>query len=201
MAKPAVAHLQAAKHLLRYLNGTREAGLTYRYESNSMSHAYDAYTDATWGTEQDRVSFQGGVVKRYGAVTSWFAQRQKSRAQSSFEAEIISANQGGKELAWMEILAQDLGERDTENLYLPTLYIPTLFCDNQGTVDFMKTTKFHSKSKHIEIRWLWLRKDMVEKGRLKVVHIAGTKQMSDILTKQLPNDGFRRHCRSMGLDN
>jgi len=78
--------------------------------------------------------------------------------------------------------------------------MPTLYCDNQGAVDFMKDAKFHNRSKHIEIRYMFVRNDLVLQNRLKVVHIVGKNQMADILTKQLPAIEFRKHCRSMGLD-
>lgn len=194
MSKPGIIHLQFAKQLLRYLNGTRTVGITYSNRRNEWAHAYNIYTDATWGTEEDRVSFQGMAMIRYGGAVSWLAQRQKSTALSSMEAEIMAASEGGKEAAWMEKLTKDLNERDTEP------YIPTLFCDNLGGVDLMKDTKFHNRAKHIEIRYMFVRTDMVEKNRLKVIHIPGKDQMADILTKQLPVNQYQTHCRSMGLD-
>ena len=130
----------------------------------------------------------------YRSVVSWLAQRQKSTAQSSMEAEIIAANEGGKEAAWMEKLTADLKERG------PKPYIPTLYYDNIGRVDLIKDTKFHNKAKHIEIRYMFIRKDIVERKRMKVTYIVGKEQMADILTKQLPLDQYRIHCKSMGLD-
>ena len=67
----------------------------------------------------------------------------------------------------MEKLTKDLNERDVE------LYIPTLYCNNLGGVDLMKDTKFHNKAKHIEIQYMFLRTDIVERNQLKVIHILG----------------------------
>jgi hypothetical protein len=64
----------------------------------------------------------------------------------------------------------------------------------------MKDSKFHNKSKHIEIRYMFVYTNMVEKGRIKVEHIPRTDQMADILTKQLPGEAFRKHARAMGLN-
>jgi len=64
----------------------------------------------------------------------------------------------------------------------------------------MKDSKFHNKSKHIKIRYMHVRTDIVEKGRIKVEHVPGTNQMADILTKQLPGEAFRKHARAMGLN-
>jgi len=64
----------------------------------------------------------------------------------------------------------------------------------------MKDSKFHNKSKHIEIRYMFVHTDMVKKGKIKVKHVPGTDQIADILTKQLPGEAFRKHARAMGLN-
>jgi hypothetical protein len=92
----------------------------------------------------------------------------------------------------MEKLTADIEENDS--------YTPTLYCDNQSGLDWMKDSKFHNKSKHIEIRYMYIRTDMVEQSRMKVEHVAGANQMADILTKQLLGEAFRKHARAMGLD-
>ena len=104
----------------------------------------------------------------------------------------MAASEGVKEMAWMEKLTADIEENAP--------YTPTLYCDNQGGLDWMKDSKFHNKSKHIGIRYMFVRTDMVEQRRLKVVHIPGKDQMADILTKQLPGEAFRKHTRAMGLN-
>ena len=194
MAAPGMEHYKMAKQLIRYLKGTRTRGITYSNRLNQGPHVYDIYTDATWGTEEDCVSFQGMTVTKYGEAISWTAQRQRSIALSSMEAEIMAASKGGREAAWLEKLATDLGECDATNPFVPTLY-----CDNKGAVDLLHDTKFHRKAKHIEIRYMFLRTDMVNKGRLLVTHIPGHDQPADILTKQLPVDNFTKHSKVFSL--
>jgi hypothetical protein len=110
------------------------------------------------------------------------------------EAEIIAASEGGKESVWLNKLANDLQKQNADHLYTPTL-----FCDNLGTVELLYDTKFHRRAKHIEIRHLYMRNDLVETGKLKVQHIPGEDQPVDILTKQLPIEAFNKHCRTLGL--
>jgi len=57
---------------------------------------------------------------------------------SSIEAEIIAVLEGAKLVVWLEKLTRDLGERDNDNLFIPTLY-----CDNKGMVDLSYDTKHH----------------------------------------------------------
>jgi len=203
MSKPGKEHYRICQLLLRYLNGTRNLGINYstrhlhlpvlnRTIDFKRAHYY-IFTDATWATENDRVSFQGVAVMRYGGVTMWMANRQKSTALSSMEAEIMAASEGGRLAAWLEKLTGDLGEGAYNK------YTPTLFCDNQSTVDICYDTKHHQKAKHIETRYLYVRNDMVLKERLYVDHIPGKDQPADIFTKQLPIEQFNKHKGSFGL--
>ncbi|KAI1002518.1 hypothetical protein K3495_g5687 [Podosphaera aphanis] len=188
MAKPRLSFLHHAKHLLRYLQRTALYGIIYSphkdvSNSKAKSNVFDIYADATWGTEDDRKSFQGYAVIYNGGVISWTSQRQRSTALSSMEAEIIAASEGAKEAAWMEKLWEDLHQ---------ARYVPTLWCDNQSANEFCKDSgKFHQKAKHIEIHYFYVRNDMVAMDRLKINKIAGTENPADILTKQLPYESLR----------
>ncbi|KAI1007218.1 hypothetical protein K3495_g1001 [Podosphaera aphanis] len=154
-------------------------------------NVFDIFADATWEPEDDRKSFQGYVVLYNEGAISWVSQRQKSTALSSMEAEIIAANEGAKEAAWMEKLWKDLHQEN---------FIPTLWCDNQAATEFCKDSgRFHNKAKHIEIRYFYARNDMIAKNRLKIDRIAGTDNPTDILTKQLPHESLVRHMDKMGV--
>ena len=48
---------------------------------------------------------------------------------------------------------------------------------------------FHDKSKHIEIKYQYIR-DMVEKGAVKLQYIATDEQITDVLTKPLSRVNF-----------
>ena len=125
------------------------------------------------------------------------AQRQKSTAQSLMDLEIIIANKGAKKAAWLEKVIDDLGERERGS----DPYIPTLYCDNLGGIDLMKDTKFHNKAKHIEIRYFFIRNDMVQRDRLRVQAIESKEQVADALIKQLSIDSYWKFARIMGINN
>ena len=50
----------------------------------------------------------------------------------------MAALEGVRLAVWLEKLTRDLGERDDDNPFIPTLY-----CDNKGTVDLLYDTKHH----------------------------------------------------------
>jgi len=68
----------------------------------------------------------------------------------------MAALEGVRLAVWLEKLTRDLGERDDDNPFIPTLY-----CDNKGTVDLLYDTKHYQKAKHIKTRYLFVRNDMV----------------------------------------
>jgi hypothetical protein len=188
MAAPTTEYLQFTKPLLRYCKETMKLGIEY---GGGDGHNFDVYTDSTWGTEDDRKSFQGWVIKYNGGATSWAANRQKSTALSSQEAEIMAASDGAREAAWMLKLWKDLEIKPTR--------IPILYLDNQGAESLAKERKYHAKTKHIDIRHFYIREDMVKRGKLAVQHIAGDDNMADTLTKALPIPTFERYRQYMGI--
>jgi hypothetical protein len=191
MQDPRITHLRLAKQTLRYLNGTRNWGIRYGLTNSDDFDQYSFYSDATWGSESDRISIQGSIVKRAGGAISWTSQRQKSTALSSMEAEFMAASEAAKQAAWLEKLNIDLGEMSKDP--------PTLWCDNQPAVDLIYDPKHHNKAKHVDIRYMFIRNDMVAQNRLKVEHIPGKDQPADILTKQLPVDQFKRLRLALGM--
>ncbi|KAI1004930.1 hypothetical protein K3495_g3287 [Podosphaera aphanis] len=190
MSKPRKLHLKLAKQLLRYLKSTQNLGIQFG-GSKQIENQYSAWTDATWGTESDRKSFQGYVIVWYGGATSWAANRQKSTALSTMEAEIMAASEGAKELAWMEKVCSDLN--------LDWKEPSTLWTDNEAAMELSKTTKFHNKAKHIEIKYLFVRNDMMQRNRISVKHVAGNDQIADVLTKQLTKEKFQKLISGFGL--
>ena len=59
-----------------------------------------------------------------------------------------------------------------------------IYCDNQSCIKLSKNPVFHEKSKHIEIKYQYIR-DMVEKGAMKLQYVVTDEQVADVLTKSL----------------
>ena len=200
MSNPLVYHLRYSKQVLRYITGTLNHGITYSTKPSNIlpphltspTSRFTLYSDATWGSEGDRRSFQGWVAIRASGAISWSANRQKSTSQSTMEAEFMAANDASKEAAWLEKVTLDLSENDGEEP-------PTLFVDNSAAIELIHNHKFHTKAKHIDIRVNYIRNDMVEKGRLVVKYIPGENQPTDLLTKQLPVPRLQKLLVTMGI--
>jgi hypothetical protein len=59
-----------------------------------------------------------------------------------------------------------------------------LQCDRTSAISVAKNPVLHSKTKHIEVRYHFLR-DNVEKGKIALIHVPTHDQLADIFTKPL----------------
>ena len=73
-----------------------------------------------------------------------------------------------------------------------------IFCDSTSAISISKNPCLHSKSKHIDIRFHFLR-DQYEKGVVDVIHVDTYDQLADILTKPLDEKPFERLRGELGF--
>ena len=87
-------------------------------------------------------------------LVSWSSKKQNSIALSTAEAEYVAAGACCAQVLWMKHTLLDC------DLHYNHIKI---FCDNTSTIHMTKNTNQHSKTKHIEIRYHFLR-DHSENG-------------------------------------
>ena len=61
-----------------------------------------------------------------------------------------------------------------------------------------KNLVFHDKSKHIEIKYHYIR-DMVQRGEVKLQYVAIDEQIADVLTKPLARVKFEYFKEKLGV--
>ena len=99
---------------------------------------------------------------------------------STAEAEYIAAGSYCTQLLWMKKLLDDYGiPQDTM----------CAFCDNTSAINLSKNPVQYSKSKHIEIRYHFIR-DLVEERVVCLEFIHTNNQKVDIFTKPLDGPRF-----------
>ncbi|CAL1387232.1 unnamed protein product [Linum trigynum] len=171
---PMEVHWSAVKRILRYLQGTMNQGLEFCRSSSPMLHGY---SDASFAScPQDRKSVTGFAVFYGGNLVSWSTRKQKAVARSSTESEYRALATLASEVIWLQALLTELG------CPLPTS--PVLWCDNLGATYLTHNPVFHSRSKHLEIDFHFVR-DRVNKSQLHVRYLPATDLLADVLTKPL----------------
>ena len=93
---------------------------------------------------------------------------------------------------WMRNFISALGVVDSISRPLK------LFCDNSAVVVFSKNTKSTYRSKHIDVKFYFVKEKVVE-SLIDVEHMSTKGMLADPLTKDLPIVVFHEHVSQMGL--
>ena len=91
MVRPTKMYWKVTKNVLRYLRGTTQFGLWYKWTKGVK---LQGFTNADWvGSPSDRKSTSGGIFSIESVAVSWYNRKQILVALSSAEAEYMAASQ------------------------------------------------------------------------------------------------------------
>ncbi|KAJ9538953.1 LOW QUALITY PROTEIN: hypothetical protein OSB04_031686 [Centaurea solstitialis] len=187
--RPKESHLHAVKRIFKYLKGQPRLGLWY---PNDSSFDLVAYTDSDYGgANLDRKSTSGGCQFFGGRLVSWQCKKQTTISQSTTEAEYIAASQCCSQVLWIQNQMQDYG--------LSFLQTP-IYIDNNSAISIVNNPVKHSKTKHIEIKYHFIR-DCNDKKIIQVLKIHTDDQYADLFTKAFDVGRFTFLVTSVGMMN
>ena len=116
---------------------------------SSSNPVLEGYTDADMASDLDgKKSTSGFLFSFAGGAVSWQSKLQKCVTLSTTDVEYIAATEAGKKMLWMKRFLQYLGFKQDENV---------VYCDSQSALDLSKNSMYHSRKKHIDVRYHWLR--------------------------------------------
>ncbi|GKG27459.1 hypothetical protein Tco_0403162, partial [Tanacetum coccineum] len=108
-------------------------------------------------------------------LVSWSSKRQKSAAISSTESEYIAFSGCCVQVLWMRSQLTDYGLGFNKILK---------YCDNKSAIALCCNNVEHSRSKHIDIRFHFI-KEQVENGVVELYFVNTEYQLANIFTKAL----------------
>jgi hypothetical protein len=167
LSKPLKEHWVVAKHVLRYLKGTLDYQLSNRKCENDL--ALIGYSDADWASStDDRRSTTGYCLSltKAGPLISW-----KSRKQPEYMALAAAVQESLH-------LTQLLSDVDSGCQSRPTV----IFEDNQGTIALSKDPVNHQRSKHIDVRYHFIRTEL-SNGKVIIKYCPTADMVADVMTK------------------
>jgi len=177
-AAPKESHHQAVKRILRYLAHTPTLGLWY---PKGTQLDLVGYSDSDYaGDRVDRKSTSGTCHFLGRSLVCWSSKKQNCVSLSTAEAEYIAAGAYCTQLLWMKQTLKDYG--------INLKKVP-LLCDNESAIKISQNPVQHSRTKHIEIRYHFLR-DHVLKEDIVISHVKTEDQLADIFTKPLDERRF-----------
>jgi hypothetical protein len=179
---PGKPHWKAAQRVVAYLKGTSTFGLTLGGPDAMSNPVLEAYVDADYAACPDtRRCVSGYVTLLRGTLVSWLAKKQPLVTLSTTEAEYVALALCIQELLYLKALFTELG------LEIPDK-IP-IHEDNQSCIKVATNPELHSRTKHIQVRYFFV-KELVEEGIFDIVYCNSADQLGDLFTKALPKDKF-----------
>lgn len=188
MEKPTELHQQMIKRVLRYVKGTIELGIFYK---RGGEEKLTAYTDSDYaGDVEDRKSTSGYAFLISSGAVAWSSKKQPVVTLSTTEAEFIAAAACACQSIWMRKILATLGFEGNK--------CTDILCDNSSTIKLSKNPVIHGRSKHIDVRFHFLR-DLTMEGTVKLEFCGSKHQLADIMTKPLTFETFARLRELLGV--
>ena len=117
-------------------------------------------------------------------------EKQPVVSLSTTEAEYIAATFCACQCIWLRRILEQLGDEEKEET--------VILCDNSSTIQLSKNPVFHGKSKHIAVRFHFLR-DLVNDEVVRLSFCCSEEQVADIMTKPLKLEQFEKLRSMLGV--
>ena len=91
-----------------------------------------------------------------------------------------------QEALWLRSLLKGLG------------FATLIHEDNQGTIELTKNSKSHSRTKHIDIRYHFV-KECIQSKEIVLAYCHTSKMIADVFTKPLPTSQFTNLVLDLGM--
>ncbi|GJS15541.1 hypothetical protein Tco_0410013, partial [Tanacetum coccineum] len=152
----------------------------------------EAFSDSDYGEASlDRKSTIGGCQFLRRRLISWQCKKQTIVANYTTEAEYVAATNCCGQVLWIYNQMMDYGF----NFMNTKIHI-----DNESTISVIKNPVAHSRTKHIEIRFHFIR-DCYEKRLIEVIKIHTDHNVADLLIKGFDVTRFNLLVVSIGMLN
>ena len=148
------------------------------------------FVDADWVGDLDKIrSTSGYVFNLFGGAVSWMSNNQSIVALSTTEVKYMVATHASKEAVWLQRLCSSMG------LVQEAIGID---CDSQSAIFLEKNPAYHSKTKHIDVQYHFVR-DMIEDKKVLLVKVDTLKNTANTLTKSVSFKKFSWCREAMGI--
>ena len=114
---------------------------------------------------------------------SWYSAKQKGVSTSTAQAEYIALSQATKEAVFLCQLLSEFEGGDVGHVIIKE--------DNQAALSIARNPVFHSKTKHIDVCYHFVREALAD-GQIGLEYCSSKDMMADIFTKPLSKVQFEK---------
>ena len=162
---PRHSHAMGIKHIIRYLNETKDKGMTI---TPTKEHRIDCYVDVDFfGIDQDQdpisvKSKTGYIIKFMGVPLQWVSKLQNQIILGTMEAEYIALSQSMRDLISLRELLKEINrifltDSNTTSFhsYSNTFTLPQsiVYEDNQACLKCATMPKTSPRTKYIAVSY------------------------------------------------
>ena len=115
-----------------------------------------------------------------GDLICWQTKKQRTVARSSTEAEYMALSEATSEAMWIRTWMKEVSDINVA---------VQMYCDNQSAIALTKNDQFHQRTKHIDIRFHYVR-ERYAAGDIILKWVSTFDQQADLLTKMLGTKQF-----------
>ena len=149
------------------------------------------FTDSDYaGDSDDRKSTFGYVFMMGSTMICWSSRKQPIITLSIIEAEFVAASACACQEIWLRNILEEVHFKQQG----PTL----IYCDNSSTIKLSKNPIMHGRSKHIDVRFHFLR-DLSKEGIIDLIYCKSEEQITNIMTKPLKLSAFQKLRNLLGV--
>ena len=190
-SNPNQTHMDAALRVLSYLSSTIDKGV--RYERGPLN--VHAFSDSDHGGCEDGKSTGCYMIVIAGGLVAWKSKKQSTVAMSTEAAELIAAVEAAKTAVWVKMFINELR--------IPGVMIEQvpLYIDNNSALALTKNPVFHAKTKHLSLRYHWIREVVNETKDITTHRVSTKDNIADMGTKFLPRDTHEYLLQKMHMVN
>ena len=124
-----------------------------------------------------------------GVAVSQVSRLQKVNVLSTTEEEYVATTEAAKEMIWLQLFLDELGHPQKDNY---------LFTDSQSVIHLAKISALHSKTKHIQLQYHFIR-SILEDGQLKLAKIHTNDNPPDMSTNVVTREKLNSSLALVGL--
>ena len=184
MSNPNKEHWKFMDHLIGYIKGT--IGKPSMILRKPIELRCVSFVDASYGNSAEGRRSVSGEMHTVGGMISAFSSRsQRTVSLSSTESEYIAAGSAVQEMMFQQSLLSEMAEN---------VYPGVVFEDNAGAIFLSKNKQVGQRTKHIDIRYHFLRDFMDKKketcGNGIMMKVDGKENYADLMTKNVDGRTF-----------
>ncbi len=170
-------HCALIKRMLRYVTETTNVDSIFEQSNDQHSDDLIDYNDSDFVELKDkRHSTESYVSMLVDEAIIHSSKQQLIIVLSSCEIEYMILFEAAKEAIWIRRFLNELNFRDDQ--------LVLIFADNKNAIDLIINSLYHKRTKHIEMRWHWIR-EMMNRKKITLRYLLISEMIAYDLIKSL----------------